>query len=385
MSKCELPKTQVGGQAVIEGVMMRSPRSLCVAVRRPSGEIAVKEDTWRSIWEKHPLFKFLRKPFFRGSIILLEALINGLSALSFSASQAQDEEEEKLSNFAIGSTIALAMVLAIGLFVGLPHLLAWGFGALTGLDTEGKSLSFHAIDGVFKVGIFVLYIYLISFMKEIRRVFQYHGAEHKAIFAYENGQELTVENAQTYTTLHPRCGTAFLINVILLSIIMFSLIFPFMPTLVEIKFFNHLLYILIKIPMIFPLAGLAYEINRWASKHMDLGLVRALLWPGLMLQRITTKAPTDDQVEVALTALRKNLWRERVLDEMEEGHSKQATAPGDAAEATDEPASQDITEATETQRPEGAGDENPAAPDSGGIKDKIEVYKDFNEVLEKVC
>jgi uncharacterized protein YqhQ len=309
-----LPPIDVGGQAVLEGVMMRSPRSFCIAVRRPSGDIVVKEDVWRSIWERLPLLKFLRKPGFRGVIIFLEALVNGMQALSFSAKWAYEDEkaQEKLSDFALAGTLILAFALGLGLFVAVPHLLTWGLGEWTGGDVEGKTLSFHLIDGAIKVVIFVVYLWLISKMKDIKRVFQYHGAEHKAIYTYEMGEPLTVEAAAKYPTLHPRCGTSFLLNVILISILLFSLVFPFFPTLSETKAVNHALLVLVKIPMMLPVAAMAYEVNRWASKRMDRRLVRALVWPGLAMQRITTKEPSRDQLEIALTALRYSLWREKV-------------------------------------------------------------------------
>jgi uncharacterized protein YqhQ len=309
-----LPPIDVGGQAVLEGVMMRSPRSFCIAVRRPSGEIVVKEDVWRSIWERVPWLRFLRKPGFRGIIIFLEALVNGMQALSFSAKWAYEDEksEEKLSDAALAGTLILAFLLGLGLFVAVPHLLTWGLGEWTGGDAEGKSLSFHLIDGAIKVAIFISYLWLISKMKDIRRVFQYHGAEHKAIYAYEMGDPLTVEAASRYTTLHPRCGTSFLLNVILISIVLFSLVFPFMPALSDSKLLNHVLLVFIKIPLMLPVAAMAYEVNRWASKRMENPVVRALVWPGLMMQKITTQEPSRDQLEIALTALRYSLWREKV-------------------------------------------------------------------------
>jgi uncharacterized protein YqhQ len=293
--------------------MMRSPRSLCVAVRRPSGEIVVKEDVWRSIWDKVVLLRFLRRPGFRGIIVFIEALVNGLQALSFSARWAYEEEgsQERLSDWTLAATLLFSFAAGIGLFVAVPHLLTWALGEWTGGDVEGKTLSFHLIDGILKVGIFIGYLWLISRMKDIQRVFQYHGAEHKAIYAYEHREPLTVEAAERYPTLHPRCGTSFLINVILLSILLFSVVFPFVPTLSDTKVLNHVLLVFLKIPMMLPVAALAYEVNRWASRRMANPVVRALVWPGLMMQKITTREPSRDQLEIALTALRYSLWRER--------------------------------------------------------------------------
>jgi uncharacterized protein YqhQ len=166
------------------------------------------------------------------------------------------------------------------------------------------SILFHLIDGGIKVFFFVGYIYFISFMKDIRRIFQYHGAEHKCIFAYENGDELTVSSCQKYSTLHPRCGTAFLLLVFLISIFLFSLTFPFLPKFPELgKTLENLVYVGIKMPLLFPIAGLAYEVIKISGKKPDHFLLRWIIAPGLWLQRLTTRPPSDDQVEIALRAL----------------------------------------------------------------------------------
>ncbi len=217
---------KVGGQAVIEGIMMRAPKTLTIVVRKPDGQLSVREDRWYSPMERWPA---LKKPFLRGCIVLYEALFNGIQALSFSAQEAVGEEEEKLSPWALGGTILFAIGAALGLFVVIPHLATVGMGVLFGKDLTVKSLWFHVIDGVIKVAIFVGYIYAISLMKEIRRVFQYHGAEHKSIHAYEQGEELTVENARKYPTLHARCGTAFIMLVLLVSIFLFLSRIPLLP------------------------------------------------------------------------------------------------------------------------------------------------------------
>lgn len=289
---------------------MRSPRSFAVAVRRPTGEIVVREDRWRSIWEKAPGLRFMKRPFLRGGVVLVESLVNGIQALNFAASQQGDEESPPLSPVAMATTIAVAFALGLGLFVGLPHLLSWGFGALTGTDAEGRSLSFHLVDGVFKMAIFIGYVWLIGKMKEIGRVFQYHGAEHKSIYAYEKGLRLDVENARAQSRLHPRCGTSFILFVLLISIFLFSAIFPLFPKLVDNVFLNHLIYIFIKIPLMLPVAGMSYEVIRLAGRKNKSRLVRAVSWPGLQLQRLTTREPDDRQLEIALVALRKALWRE---------------------------------------------------------------------------
>ena len=298
---------KVGGQAVIEGIMMRAPRTFTVVVRRPDGELSIREDRWYSPMEKWPI---LKKPLLRGCIVLYEALFNGIQALTYSAQEALGEEEEKLGPWALGGTIALALGGAVLLFVVIPHLATLGIGALLGTDLSVRSVWFHVIDGVIKVSIFVAYIILISLLKEIRRVFQYHGAEHKSIHAYEHGDELTVENARKYSTLHARCGTAFILLVLVFSIFLFTGVFPLIPhDLLGNKILTNILFILVKIVLLLPIAGFSYEIIRMGEKFNN-PLLNLLLRPGLWLQKLTTREPSDDQIEVALVALKKTLEKE---------------------------------------------------------------------------
>jgi uncharacterized protein YqhQ len=298
---------KVGGQAVIEGIMMRAPRTFTVVVRRPDGELSIREDRWYSPMEKWPI---LKKPLLRGCIVLYEALFNGIQALTYSAQEALGEEEEKLGAWALGGTIALALGGAVLLFVIIPHLATLGIGALLGTDLSVRSVWFHVIDGVIKVSIFVAYIILISLLKEIRRVFQYHGAEHKSIHAYEHGDELTVENARKYPTLHARCGTAFILLVLVFSIFLFTGVFPLIPQdLLGNKILTNMLFILVKIVLLLPIAGFSYEIIRMGEKFNN-PLLNLLLRPGLWLQKLTTREPSDDQIEVALVALKKTLEKE---------------------------------------------------------------------------
>lgn len=298
---------KVGGQAVIEGIMMRAPRTFTVVVRKPDGELAVREDRWYSPMEKWPT---LKKPLLRGCVVLYEALFNGIQALTYSAQEALGEEEEKLGPWALGGTIAFALGGAMVLFVVIPHLATLALGALFGADLGVRSIWFHVIDGVIKVGVFVGYILAISLMNDIRRVFQYHGAEHKSIHAYERGEELTVENARKYPTLHSRCGTAFLLLVLVLSIFLFTAVFPFLPKdLFVSKIVTNAVYILVKMLLLMPIAGISYEIIRLGDKW-DNPLLNAFLLPGLWLQRLTTREPSDDQLEVALVALKKTLEKE---------------------------------------------------------------------------
>lgn len=301
-------RIKVGGQAVIEGIMMRAPKTFTVVVRRPDGQLSVREDRWYSPMEKWP---FLKKPFLRGCIVLYEALFNGIQALTYSAQEALGEEEEKLSPLALAGTIAFALGGAILLFVVVPHLATLGIGTLIGADLGVSSIWFHVIDGVIKVSIFVAYIALISLLGEIRRVFQYHGAEHKSIHAYEKGDELTVENARKYPTLHPRCGTAFILLVLMFSIFLFTLVFPFVPKeLFGNRIITNAFFILVKIALLPPIAGISYELIRLGDRHHNVFLA-AMLAPGLWLQKLTTREPSDDQLEVAIVALKKTLEKEQ--------------------------------------------------------------------------
>lgn len=308
-SSAEPTLIKVGGQAVIEGIMMRAPRTFTVVVRKPDGELSVREDRWYSPMEKWPV---LKKPLLRGCIILYEALFNGIQALTYSAQEALGEEEEKLGPWALAGTISLALGGAMLLFVVIPHLATLGIGALLGSDLGVRSVWFHIIDGVIKVGIFVAYIGLISLLKEIRRVFQYHGAEHKSIHAYEQGEDLTVENARKYSTLHARCGTAFILLVLVLSIFLFTAVFPFIPKeLFGNKVLTNIVFILVKMALLLPIAGLSYEIIRMGDKFNN-PLLNLLLRPGLWLQKLTTREPSDDQIEVALVALKRTLEKEEI-------------------------------------------------------------------------
>lgn len=305
---------KVGGQAVIEGIMMRAPKTFTVVVRRPDGNLSVREDRWYSPMERWPL---LKKPLLRGAIVLYEALYNGIQALTYSAQEALEEEEEKLGPWALGGTIALALGGAMLLFVVIPHLATMGIGALFGADLGVRSVWFHVIDGIIKVSMFVGYIVLISLLEEIRRVFQYHGAEHKSIHAYEKGEELTVENARKYPTLHARCGTAFLLLVLILSIFLFTAVFPLLPKdLLGNKVLTTAFFIFVKMLLLLPIAGCSYEIIRLADRWNH-PLLNAVLLPGMWLQKLTTREPSDDQIEVALVALKKTLEKEEMWAESE--------------------------------------------------------------------
>jgi uncharacterized protein YqhQ len=289
----------VGGQAVIEGVMMRAPRSLTVAVRRPQGQVTVKRQDIRSLGERFPLLKL---PLVRGGVALIEALVYGISALNYSANEALAEEESggELGPWALGGIVALALGMGLLLFFFLPLTLTHWMGRHVSA-MRGSTLLFNLTDGVLRVGIFVLYVIFISRLREVRRVFEYHGAEHAAIHAYEEGRELVVEKAKGLSPLHPRCGTAFLLWVMVISILLFSLIRA--NASLPVKMISRIFLL----PLV---AGASYELIRISGSGRN-RLVDWLTRPGLWLQRITTRTPHEDQLEVAIRALQEVLEMER--------------------------------------------------------------------------
>ncbi|MEJ2683242.1 MAG: DUF1385 domain-containing protein [Candidatus Sulfobium sp.] len=278
----------IGGQAVIEGVMMKSPGNWTVAVRDQDGNIRMK----REKLGRSP--RFFKLPLLRGVVALFQALVIGLKALEFAATNAYEESEgESLGKLSIAVTMIVAVLLGAGIFILLPLYAAKLLGLLFG-SISAHSLLFNLTDGVIRVGIFLLYIVAIGMWKEMARIFMYHGAEHKAIHAYEEGKTLTVENAKPYSTLHPRCGTSFLMIVMGVSILVFSFIpqqWPFLD-----KFLSRI----VLIPLV---AGSSFELLKFSSRWKANPLVNVLIQPGLFLQRLTTKEPDDAQIEVALAAL----------------------------------------------------------------------------------
>lgn len=275
---------QYGGQAVIEGVMMRGPDTRAVAVRRPDQTIVVDEKTIGSLTRRFPV---LKAPLVRGVVVLIEALVLGIEALTFSANQALGEEEEKLAPWEIFVTMGFALAMAILLFVFLPVAAAH----LLNRVAPGPFLQ-NLIEGLFRIAIFLAYVVAIGRMADIKRVFQYHGAEHKVINAYEAGDRLEVERIQRYSTLHPRCGTSFLLIVLLISIMLFSL-------LGEQVLWWRILSRVLLLPVV---AGISYELLKISGKNYSLPLCRVLVAPGLWVQKLTTGPPDDGQVEVALAA-----------------------------------------------------------------------------------
>jgi uncharacterized protein YqhQ len=277
----------IGGQAVLEGVMMRGVSTWSVACRTPDGEIQLTSEPIVS-WAKRS--RILRLPVIRGVVALAESLKIGFRALAISANAqlADEEEPQEIGGFTWGVTIFFSLLLAVGLFFVIP------VGATSLIkDWLGSALLFWLVEGTLRTAIFIGYIAAISRLPDLRRVFQYHGAEHKTISCFEAGDELIPARARHYSRLHPRCGTSFLLIVMVLAIFVFAPIgLPAWYWLLASR--------ILGIPVI---AGLSYEVIKWAGKHRNKRWVRALIWPGLMLQNLTTREPDDDQLEVAIRAL----------------------------------------------------------------------------------
>lgn len=294
----------VGGQAVMEGVMMRSPKGYAVAVRRPDGSMRVIKESLQTAAEKWKIFKL---PVFRGVGVLGQALALGIKALRFSAEEAIQEEvsktqapvdskstePEKVSSWLIIGAMIPALAVNIGLLIALPLVLTNVMQNRLGFESQ---LLFNTIDGIFRVGIFVLFLTMISWMKDMRRVFEFHGAEHKTVYNFEARESLTIENASKYSTLHPRCGTSFLFVLMIVSIIVFSVV----------SFHGFVAKLIARIVLLPLIAGLSYEIIRYSAKRPG-RLLKLVTYPGLMLQKITTKEPDKDQLATAIKALEEAL------------------------------------------------------------------------------
>lgn len=305
----------VGGQAVIEGVMMRSPKRIATAIRRASGEIEIKTQEFVSLIQRK---KYLNIPIIRGAITLIEVMIMGIKTLQWSADKAMEDlsEEEKkkgkkvkekkskgMSTASAIFTVSIALLIGIGMFFALPLYLTTEL-----FNIEKDALLFNFVSGIIRIIFFLLYVWGISFMKDVKRLFQYHGSEHKSIFAFEDKVYLSPKNVQKYITYHPRCGTSFIVIVMIISLIFFA----FLDTLIisftgSISLFTRLITHLPLIPFV---GGISYEVLKASAKHADSKIVRFFISPGLGLQRITTSEPDDSQVEVAIAALRAALGEE---------------------------------------------------------------------------
>jgi uncharacterized protein YqhQ len=288
-------KFNYGGQAVIEGVMMRGRKAVVTAVRRPGGGLAMDIRSLPSVYTSW----MRRTPMIRGIVVLIEAMVLGIKSLLYSANIAMEEEEEEIPTKAIWGMVALALVLVVVLFFIAPLF-------LTKLVNPyiPNSLVFHIIEGVIRLAIFIAYLKVISLLPDIKRVFTYHGAEHKTVNAYESGVPLEVEAVREYSTAHVRCGTSFLFAVLIIAIIVFAFIGR--QTL--------WLMLLSRVVLIPVIAAIGYEVTYFGAKHAKNVLVRALLSPGLLLQSMTTGEPDDSQLEVAISALKKAVE----IDELEE-------------------------------------------------------------------
>ena len=293
--------TSIGGQAVIEGVMMKGPRDIAIAIRKGSGEILVHREQSKGMDKKYPIFAL---PVFRGMFALIDTMVLGVRALAFSAEQVELEQGgtesskfdmflekvlgDKAEQVAIYLSVALSLALAVGLFIVLPTYLVRFLNF-----TAGGTVFMNLVEGVLRIGIFLVYLLAISRMKDIQRVFEYHGAEHKTIHCYEHGEDLTPGNAARYPRLHPRCGTSFLLIVLVVSIILFSFIgWPNMPVRIITR--------ILLMPLV---GGISYEVIKWAGRSKSIA-ARVIRAPGMFLQNLTTREPDSGQLEVAIASLK---------------------------------------------------------------------------------
>jgi len=304
---CTVHPTHIGGQALIEGIMMRGKYNWAVAVREPSGAIYTEEHDLVSAKDKHAWLKW---PIIRGMWGFYETMMLAIKAFGISAEHAGETEEEQLTSKEIGFTMVAGLALAIGLFIVLPAVVT---NLLVGSSVE-RPLTWNVVDGVLRLVAFFAYIWAVSRLKEIRRVFAYHGAEHKTIHAYERGLPLEPDIIQRYTTLHVRCGTSFLLMVMVVAIAVFSLV-PGKAILaaagVDGRIWVLAFNIGIRILLLPLIAGIAYEITvKWAGSRPENPLVKVLLWPGMQMQRLTTAPPDDDMIEVAVAAMNLVVARE---------------------------------------------------------------------------
>ncbi len=295
-------KTTIGGQAIIEGIVMKGPKKTCTVVRKPDGELEIKED------EAHHPSAIWKLPLFRGAYNMFTAMKDGIEAINYSATFFEDGEpdvppskfevwmegkfgSEKLEKFVLGFSAVLGIVMPVGLFMLLPSFLG-GF-----VPEDWGVLVRNVVEGCVRVAIFLLFMWSVSHMKDIRRTFEYHGAEHKTIFCYEAGEELTTENVRKQGRFHPRCGTSFMFVLIIVATVVSSIVF----SLVDIvNPFLRMLAHLVLLPLV---VGISYEFNRFAGRSESL-VSRALRWPGLMIQHLTVFEPDDSMIEVAITGMK---------------------------------------------------------------------------------
>jgi len=320
---------QVGGQAVIEGVMMRAPGRIATAVRRASGEIVVKVKNYTSLAEKNSFFKL---PILRGAVGLVEMMFIGIETLNFSGEvafrdleSANDGEEKKPAKKESTSNVKLALTVLFSLVVGIAVFFIMPLLVTTKLfNVEQNAFGFNIIAGLIRLSVLLVYLIGISLLKDVKRLFEYHGAEHKAVFTFESKGELTVDSAKTFTRFHPRCGTSFILIVMLIAMILFSLLDSLMILWVgklslPIRLMTHL-------PLIPIVGGVAYEFIRWSAKKSNTTIGKILVAPGLWMQRITTQEPDASELEVALVAIRCALGIENPIPYTEITHVSELAA-----------------------------------------------------------
>jgi uncharacterized protein YqhQ len=308
----EKKKYNYGGQAVIEGVMIRGRTSVVTAIRRPRGDIVLDVKPAASIqknWAR-------RTPFIRGVVILIESMVLGIKSLMFSANIALEEEQEQISNKAIFGMIAFAAILAVGLFFIAPLFLTRLLNSYL-----PNSVAFTVVEGLIRIAIFLGYLKLIGMMKDIKLVFSYHGAEHKAVNGFEAGVPMEVSAVRPYSRAHVRCGTSFLFLVLLIAIIVFSL--TGRQTL--------WIMVLTRIVLLPVIMGLGYEVIYFGARHVNNWFMKIILWPGLLLQSMTTGEPDDRQLEVAIAAVNKAVEMDKEADAVEEAATAQSAANVPAA------------------------------------------------------
>lgn len=300
-------RTSIGGQALIEGILMRGVDKQAVVIRSQTGELVTKVEKLRLLKDKHPIFGW---PLIRGVVNFLDSMAHGMKAITYSAQFLPEEEQEEPSKLdkwieekfssgtaeklIIGLAVVLGIALAVGLFIFLPTLLV---GLIPPLRHGHDGLR-TLLEGILKLVIFLGYMAAVSRMKEMKRMWAYHGAEHKTIYCYEHGHELTVDNVRRESRFHPRCGTSFLLVVVILSIFVFIVANAFLHV------DNVFLRILVKLALLPIVVSLSYELNRWIGRHDDMLIAKVLSWPGRQLQHLTTREPDDGMMEVAITSLK---------------------------------------------------------------------------------
>ena len=289
----------------MEGVMIKSPGYIAIAVRKKNKIIVKKERL-----KKRP--RFFRWLFVRGIVNLIDILVLGIRALAWSAEQQAEKKEDKITKLEMIFTLLVSIGFAILIFVIAPYFIAY----LAGFREETRPVLFNLIDGIIKIGFFILYLIIISLMKDVKRLFQYHGAEHKAVYCYESNKELTIKNARRFSTLHPRCGTSFLFIVLIVSILVFSilpsLVIYLYPGFMSLNFWSRrIILVMLRILVIPVIAGIGYELLKLSSRFEKNFFVKALIMPGLLVQKLTTRKPSSRQIEVALRALKEVLRSEK--------------------------------------------------------------------------